>query len=229
MRKHQEFLTFRNKVYQDWPLKFWKSGEWQVIKEKLNDLRNSAGDGYCPGHTNLFRELAYVRPEQVRVVIVGQDPYPNPVLACGIPFSIPADILEFPPSLVNIFKEYHDDLGFDTPNHGDLTQWLERGILLWNAFPTCTIGRPASHHWCEYEYLTRDILHRVDGQKPVFVFLGRVAQAFADCASERQRCILTSHPSPLGASKGFLGSRIFSRTNDILANLGKEPVNWRLS
>jgi uracil-DNA glycosylase len=225
-----DLANFRNKVYRRWPLKFWKTGEWQTIKEKLHECRDdhTFRDLYCPGRFNLFRELSLLRPEQVKVVIVGQDPYPDPVLACGIAFSIPGYINAFPGSLVNIFKEYSDDLDFDTPKSGDLTGWLREGVLLWNAFPTCAIGRPGSHHWCEYEAITKEILGTVDGQKPVFIFLGRVAQAYQGECSERQRCISTSHPSPLGAHKGFLGSRIFSRANDILINIGKEPINWRL-
>jgi len=231
MRSHIDFLTYRNKIYHDWPLKFWKTGEYQVIKEKLHDLRDpsSGRDLYCPGHLNLFRELSLLRPEQVRVVIVGQDPYPDPVLACGIAFSIPRHVKNFPGSLVNIFKEYSDDLGFDTPSCGDLTQWSEEGVLLWNAFPTTAIGRPAAHHWCEYRELTDEVLRTVDDQKSVFVFLGRVAQTFAGNCSEPERTICTSHPAPLGANHGFLGSRIFSRTNRLLTELGKKPINWRLT
>lgn len=230
MNEHTQFLNYRNSIYRNWPLKFWKSGEYQVIKEKLHDLREprSGRDLYCPGHTNLFRELSLLRPEQVRVVIVGQDPYPDPVLACGVAFSIPSHIKSFPGSLVNIFKEYSSDLDYPTPKCGDLTKWSEEGILLWNAFPTTAIGRPAAHRWCEYESLTTEIIRYLDDQKPVFVFLGRLAQAFAGECSEPERTICTSHPSPLGANKGFLGSKIFSRINSILADLGKQPINWRL-
>lgn len=230
MKRHIEFLNYRNSIYKSWPLKFWKSGEYQVIKEKLHECRDdrTLRDLYCPGRFNLFRELSLLRPEQVKVVIVGQDPYPDALLATGIAFSIPRSVKTFPRSLVNIFKEYSDDLGYPTPKHGDLSRWVKEGVLLWNAFPTCAIGRPASHRWCEYEYLTREIIHYLDDQKPVFVFLGRMAQAFAGECSEPERTISTSHPSPLGAHKGFLGSRIFSRTNDILANIGKKPINWRL-
>jgi uracil-DNA glycosylase len=230
MNAFTEFLNYRNNIYRHWPLKFWKSGEYQVIKEKLHDLRDPRTDRdlYCPGRANLFRELSLLRPEQVKVVIVGQDPYPDPVLACGIAFSIPRHVKDFPGSLVNIFKEYHDDLGFDTPEHGDLTQWSNEGVLLWNAFPTVDIGRPGSHHWSEYEYLTREIIRTLDVQKSVFVFLGRVAQTFANECSEPERTICTSHPSPLGARHGFLGSRVFSRTNWLLKSSGKGTINWRL-
>lgn len=230
MNEHTQFLNHRNSIYRNWPLKFWKSGEYQVIKEKLHDIRDrhTLRDLYCPGRFNLFRELALLRPEQVKVVIVGQDPYPNPLLATGVAFSIPRSVKTFPPTLVNIFKEYSDDLDYPTPKHGDLTRWVKEGVLLWNAFPTCAIGRPASHRWCEYEYLTRDVIHTVDMYKPVFVFLGRMAQAFASECSEQQLTISTSHPSPLGAHKGFLGSRIFSRVNTLLVEAGKKPINWRL-
>jgi uracil-DNA glycosylase len=230
MNELTQFLNYRNEIYRNWPLKFWKTGEYQVVKEKLHECRdgNTFRDLYCPGRLNLFRELSLLRPEQVKVVIVGQDPYPDPLLATGVAFSIPRSVSSFPGSLVNIFKEYTDDLDYSTPEHGDLTKWLEEGVLLWNAFPTCAIGRPSSHHWCEWECLTSEIINHLDAQKCVFVFLGRVAQAFADECSEPERTIKTSHPSPLGANKGFLGSRIFSRTNWILKNLGKDPIDWRL-
>lgn len=230
MKQHIEFLSFRNKVYHDWPLKFWKSGEYQVIKEKLHDLSepSTGRDLYVPGRTNLFRELSLLRPSEVRVVIVGQDPYPDPLLATGVAFSIPRHVKSFPGSLVNIFKEYSSDLDYPTPECGDLTPWSEEGVLLWNAFPTTAVGRPAAHRWTEYEYLTTEIIHHIDDQKPVFIFLGRLAQAFAGECSEPERTISTSHPSPLGVHKGFFGSRIFSRTNSLLVGLGQKPINWRL-
>lgn len=230
MNSITDFLNYRNNIYRNWPLKFWQSGEYQVIKERLHDLREPTTNRhlYCPHPSNLFRELSLLRPGEVKVVIVGQDPYPDPLLACGIAFSIPRHVKRFPQSLVNIFKEYSDDLGFNTPEHGDLTKWSEEGVLLWNAFPTCDIGRPGSHQWNEYEYLTREIIRTVDDHKPVFVFLGRVAQAFAGECSEPERIICTSHPSPLGVNHGFKGSRIFSRINFQLVHMGKSPIDWRL-
>lgn len=210
-----------------WKLKFWKSGEWQVIRERLNDLdrrRPPDAQAYCPAASNLFRVLNELPPERVRVVIVGQDPYPNPKYATGVGFSIPADLGpdDYPPSLVNIFKEYQDDLGLPLPTSGDLSPWIDQGVLLWNAFPSVAVGKPGSHHWTEWEYLTKEILGKAKENGAVLVYLGRTAQAFAIPGYERQ--LWTSHPSPLGAKKGFLGSRIFSRINAML----DEPINWRL-
>jgi len=231
MNELTQFLNYRNDIYRNWPLKFWKSGEYQVVKEKLHECRdgNTLRDLYCPGRLNLFRELSLLRPEQVKVVIVGQDPYPDPLLATGIAFSIPRSVKTFPPSLVNIFKEYTNDLGYDRPKSGDLTRWIKEGVLLWNAYPTCEAHKPGSHKWPEYDLLTGELLRALDVNKPVVIYLGRVAQTFEASCSEPERAIKTSHPSPLGAMKGFLGSRIFSRTNWILKNLGKEPIQWKLS
>ena len=221
-------MKFHTKGYnQHWKLKFWKSGEWQVIRERLNDLdhrRLPGAQAYCPAPVDMFRVLNELPPERVRVCIVGQDPYPNPKYCTGTAFSIPDHIGsdDYPPSLVNIFKEYHDDLQLPFPTCGDLTPWTQQGVLLWNAYPSCAAGHPGSHHWCEWELLTQEVLRKAADHNAVLAYLGRVAQTFAVPGYERQ--LWTSHPSPLGAKKGFLGSRIFSRINWYL----DQPINWRL-
>jgi uracil-DNA glycosylase len=221
-------MKFHMKGYNEhWKLRFWKSGEWQVIRERLNDLDRQPHDGqaYCPRPVDLFRALNLVQPDRVRVVIVGQDPYPSIRYATGVAFSIPDNIeqSDYPPTLVNIFKEYHDDLGLPFPKSGDLTPWTQQGVLLWNAYPSCAAGKPGSHHWCEWEYLTQEVLQKAASHNAVLVYLGRVAQTFAIPGYERQ--LWTSHPSPLGAHRGFLGGRIFSRINWYL---GDKPIDWRL-
>jgi len=206
-----------------WNLSYWRTGEWQVIMERLKDETQ-----YNPPRTELFAALRLVHPESCRVAIIGQDPYPKRLHATGVAFSIPATcgVGEFPPTLVNIFKEYEDDLHYPAPKNGDLTPWCEQGVLLWNVYPSCATGKPGSHHWEEWTYLTKEIVERLDGQV-VFVALGRVAQLHT-VACTRSPVIHTSHPSPLGVSRGFSGSRIFTRTNALLSELGKEPINWRL-
>lgn len=183
---------------------------------------------YNPSYAHLFDCLRHVALAEVRVAVVGQDPYPNAEHACGIAFAVPNSVTRLPPSLVNLYKEYSADLNYPTPQNGDLSPWMKQGVLLWNVYPSCYTGRPASNHWEEWTYLTKEIVEKLDEQgKTVFVFLGRVAGHYA---SYVKHCpyIVTSHPSPLGANKGFLGSRIFSRTNFYLRSIGQQEINWRL-
>jgi uracil-DNA glycosylase len=209
-------------------LKYFQTGEWQVVEENLNelDLRHIR---YNPTRSLLFRSIDLLDLDDVRVVILGQDPYPNPAHATGIAFSIPRNgRTARPPTLINLFQEYQDDLHYPCPQSGDLTKWAKQGVLLWNAYPTCEAGKPASHHWVEWEPLTKELVEKCAEKGVVFILLGRVAQKFAPYCGERQRIIETSHPSPLGAKHGFLGSRVFSRANDIRRAEGKSEVDWRL-
>lgn len=229
-------------------LAYWKSGEWQVVRERLI-YEKAHQRGYVPGRDLLFRSLHLVPFGKVRCVIMGQDPYPSPRYATGVAFSIPADLDQYPPTLVNLFKEYQSDLHYPAPKNGDLTPWCEQGVLLWNAYPSTMTGFPGKHHWCEWEILTQEILEKLDAERKglVFIFLGRVARHFAQyihsCADQSihptvpgtapvlqcsHSIIETSHPSPLGANHGFLGSRIFSRANGELCRLGQPMINWRL-
>jgi uracil-DNA glycosylase len=215
------------KIKTYWDLHFFSTGEWQVIEERLKEYeQNSKLGEYNPPRRDLFAALRVVRQDSCRVVIMGQDPYPRREHCTGIAFSVPRGVNPLPPTLVNILKEYQDDLGYPAPKNGDLTNWCKQGVLLWNAIPTCTTGKPASHHWPEWELLTQEIVEKLDGQV-VFVFLGRLAGRFARYV-QHSPCISTSHPSPLGVGHGFSGSRIFSRTNDLLVGMGKEQINWRL-
>lgn len=207
----------------EWNLKYWRTGEWQVIKERL---RNETQ--YNPPHRLLFAALRAVHPGACRVAILGQDPYPQRKFCVGHAFSIPGTLREFPPTLINIFKEYEDDLGYPAPSSGDLTPWCEQGVLLWNVYPSCAVGKPGSHHWEEWTWLTKEIVEKLNERGMVFVMLGRVARSFVLHTDSRSCIIETSHPSPLGANRGFFGSKIFSRTNEELVKMGKEPIDWRL-
>jgi len=202
---------------------FWSSGEWETAQEKLDD-EEEAGYVVCPERTRLFEALDVVPYANVSVAILGQDPYPNLRHANGIAFSVCPRTKELPSSLRNIYSEYVHDLGYPHPHSGDLSRWCERGVLLWNVFPSCREGQPGSHHWPEWETLTEEILRRLDEKgNVVFAFLGRVAGSFRVCV-EHSPCIETSHPSPLGARQGFIGSRLFSAINKEL----KKPIYWRL-
>lgn len=209
-------------------LDYWNSGEWQVVQERLNDLKKE-GKTTVPERNNLFKALEETPFESVKVAIIGQDPYPNPAYATGIAFDVPVGVDPLPPSLINIFKEYQDDLCLPTPSSGSLLPWCRAGVLLWNSIPSCDAGRPASHHWEEYSYLTKEIVEKLDGQgSVVYCLLGKHANAFGSYVRSDLDVVETSHPSPLGAKWGFLGSRIFTKINNRLVDKGLTPIDWRL-
>lgn len=213
-----------------WDLKYWSSGEWQVVAERLQDIRNKGGI-YCPGPRNLFKALSLVDYEACRVIMVGQDPYPDPKFATGIAFSIPPEFKEFPPTLHNLFREYQTDTGFPLPQSGDLTPWAKQGVLLWNAIPSCDVWKSLSHDWVEWDLLTQEIVTKLSEKDCVFVFLGGVARRFSGYVGPDCDVIETSHPSPRASRSSklpFFGSRIFSHINDLLASKGQPPINWKL-
>lgn len=222
-------------------LAYWQTGEWQVVKERLKD-NAQAGLPYVPARSLLFSSLDRVPFEEVRCVVMGQDPYPTRGHATGVAFSVPGDLREevLPPTLRNIFKEYQDDLHYPAPKNGDLTPWCKQGVLLWNVYPSCQVGKPGSHHWVEWTYLTQEIVEKLDGRSsgvhpggespkpsPVFILLGNVARYYSRFILNSP-IIETSHPSPLGVKHGFAGSRIFSRANVELCKLGQPTIDWRL-
>lgn len=217
-----------------WKLNYWQTGEWQVVNERLHDMEKKH-EVYNPSRRNLFKALQNLKPEDCKVVIVGQDPYPQSRYATGTAFSIPRDIeaADFPQTLNTIYKEYASDLHYPIPSHGDLGQWTGRGVLLWNAIPSCTKGRSLSHDWDEYSYLTKEIITKLSAQGGiVFAFLGAVARRYiSDVDLTSNTVLYTSHPSPRGSLNSrnpFLGSRIFTTINDKLADLGGQPIDWRL-
>lgn len=216
-----------------WNLQYWKSGEWQVCDERLHDLTRS-GVGFNPSRAHLFSNLGSLRADEVRVVIVGQDPYPQHRYATGHAFSIPEHFgpADYPPTLREIFAEYGRDLGYPVPSHGNLRRWIDQGVLLWNVIPSCTDGVSLSHDWVEYEGLNREVLGRLSEKGIVCAFLGRVAARYVDAVNPaNNRIITTSHPSPRGSRNSrmpFNGSRLFSTINAHLNELGLDPIEWRL-
>ncbi|HEY6310641.1 MAG TPA: uracil-DNA glycosylase [Streptosporangiaceae bacterium] len=195
----------------------------------------AAGRRYLPAGENVLR--AFKQPfADVRVLIVGQDPYPTPGHAVGLSFSVGPDVRPLPPSLVNIFREYSDDLGYPTPTNGDLTPWSERGVLLLNRVLTVQPGRPGSHRGKGWEEVTDQAIRalaarksagRVGGVPLVAILWGRDARTLAPLLGDIDR-IESAHPSPYSAANGFLGSRPFSRTNKLLGQRGAEPIDWKL-
>lgn len=194
-------------------------------------LRTEVGEGrrYLPAGPLVLR--AFTQPfDQVRVLVVGQDPYPTPGHAVGLSFSVAADVRPVPRSLANIFREYTDDLGLPTPSSGDLTPWTEQGVLLLNRVLTVQAGEPGSHRGKGWEAVTEQAIRAlVDRSEPlVAVLWGRDAATLSELLGDVP-IISSAHPSPMSAARGFFGSRPFSRVNAELDDLGAEPVDWRLS
>ncbi|MDQ3762898.1 MAG: uracil-DNA glycosylase [Actinomycetota bacterium] len=189
----------------------------------------AAGRRYLPSGANILR--AFTQPfDQVRVLIVGQDPYPTPGHAVGLSFSVEPQIRPLPGSLVNIFREYSDDLGLPTPSSGDLSPWAGRGVLLLNRVLTVEPGRPGSHRGKGWEDVTEQAIRALVARpaRPLVAILwGRDARTLRPMLSDVPS-IESAHPSPMSADRGFFGSRPFSRTNALLVDLGAEPVDWTL-
>lgn len=211
-------------------LSWWKSDECIVMHDRM-DMWKLDGKSFNPDRELVYAALDATPLEDVKVMLVGQDPYPEKKLATGIAFSIPKTEKKFPPTLQMIFKEYEDDLHYPYPTSGDLSPWTAQGVLLWNAVPTCFEGESLSHNFPEWRALTKQIVSNVSERGGVFVFLGSLAREFAPESSATVRVLETGHPSPRGnrfSKKPFLGSRIFSRINAELVRLKKQPIDWRL-
>lgn len=189
----------------------------------------AAGRTYLPAGRHVLR--AFTQPfSDVRVLLVGQDPYPTPGHAIGLSFSVAPDVRRLPGSLVNIFKEYSDDVGHPTPSTGDLSPWAERGVLLLNRSLTVSPGQPASHRGKGWEAVTEQAIRAlaVRGEPLVAILWGRDARNLRPLLGAVP-CIESSHPSPLSARSGFFGSRPFSRADQLLVDSGGEPIDWKLA
>lgn len=189
---------------------------------------NGASRGYLPTGANVLR--AFHRPfDGVRVLIVGQDPYPTPGHAMGLSFSVAPEVSPIPRSLANIFAEYSRDLGFPTPTSGDLSPWSDRGVLLLNRVLTVQPGQPASHRGKGWEAVTEQAIRALVARSAplVAILWGRDAATLKPLLGDTPT-VESAHPSPLSASRGFFGSRPFSRTDALLATMGADPVDWRL-
>lgn len=190
----------------------------------------AAGQRYLPAGPNVLRAFTFPF-DDVRVLIVGQDPYPTPGHAVGLSFSVAPDVRPLPRSLANIFSEYSSDLGFPPPADGDLTPWAQRGVMLLNRVLTVRPGSPASHRGKGWEAVTECAIRALAARDVpmVAILWGRDASTLKPMlAPDRCAAIESAHPSPLSASRGFFGSRPFSRANELLAGMGAEPVDWRL-
>ncbi|MDS1116687.1 uracil-DNA glycosylase [Gordonia westfalica] len=201
-----------------------------IIAEMGQFLRNEIAEGrrYLPAGQHVLR--AFTRPiDDVRVLIVGQDPYPTPGHAVGLSFSVAPDVRPLPRSLGNIYTEYCSDLGYPMPSNGDLTPWADNGVLLLNRVLTVAPGEPASHRKKGWEAVTECAIKAlVARDEPLVAILwGKDAAGLQEWLPDVPT-IVSAHPSPLSASRGFFGSRPFSRANEELEDLGADPVDWRL-
>jgi uracil-DNA glycosylase len=190
----------------------------------------AAGRRFYPPAEQVFNALALTPFDDVRVVVLGQDPYHGAGQAMGLCFSVPAGVPP-PPSLQNIHKELANDLGLAQPSSGDLTPWAERGVLLLNAVLTVSPGKPASHAGKGWEQFTDRAIRELSDRREGIVFLlwGRYAQqkgAVVDTA--RHHVLTAAHPSPYSAANGFFGCRHFSRANELLVASGVQPIDWAL-
>jgi uracil-DNA glycosylase len=183
---------------------------------------------YPPGSL-IFNAFDVCPFEKVKAVIIGQDPYHGPGQAHGLCFSV-KDGVEFPPSLINIFKEIESDLGIPKPSSGDLTRWARQGVLLLNATLTVRAHQAGSHQKKGWEEFTDYVIKVLNSERRNIVFFlwGAYAQKKGESIDRSRHLVLESvHPSPLSASKGFFGNRHFSRCNDYLVSNGIEPIDWR--
>jgi len=201
----------------------------QRLREFLS--REKAQEKSILPHSSLwFNALTTTDLDQVKVVILGQDPYPTPGHAHGLCFSVMPEVKPIPKSLINIYKELEDDLGI-VNSHGNLQSWADQGVLLLNSVLTVEAGKANSHQGKGWEQLTDRIIEVLNEQtSPIaFVLWGAYAQKKGSIVNNRHHLVLRSpHPSPLSAYRGFFGSKPFSKINDFLIENGKEPINWKV-
>jgi uracil-DNA glycosylase len=198
----------------------------QFLKEE-----KEAGHKVYPKGSDIFNAFNKTPFDNLKVVILGQDPYHGANQAHGLSFSVQKGITP-PPSLKNIYKELVTDIpGFAIPNHGDLTEWAEQGVLLLNASLTVRESTPGSHQKKGWEEFTDTVIKTISEKKEgiVFILWGAFAQAKAELIDQKKHFIIKSpHPSPFSADRGFFGSKPFSKTNAILVKEGKKPIDWQI-
>ena len=208
----------------------------QPCQEKLLELSTVLSTrAYLPKQEEIWTALALTAPSAVRVVILGQDPYPTPGNAHGLAFSVQPPIRPLPASLKNIYKELATDIGLVPAEHGNLVSWAQRGVLLLNTVLTVEAGQPQSHSKIGWEEVTDQVIRSIAARSKnvVFVLWGKSAQVKKKLLAmflemNQHKVIESAHPSPLSASKGFFGSKPFSQVNALLESMGQEPVDWSI-
>lgn len=203
----------------------------QPYMQQLRDFlkqQKALGKIIFPKGTEYFNAFNLTPFEQVKVVILGQDPYHGPNQAHGLCFSVQPGVA-LPPSLLNIFKELQRDLNIPMPNHGNLTHWAEQGVLLLNAVLTVEQGKANAHQGKGWEQFTDAVIRELNDHREGIVFMlwGSYAQKKGQFIDRKKHCVLQApHPSPLSAHRGFLGCGHFSKANDYLKKRGLEPIDW---
>ena len=204
-------------------------------KEYYQKLRSFLVNEYrtktiYPNMYDIFNALHYTDYNDVKIVILGQDPYHGPNQAHGLSFSVQPGV-KTPPSLINIYKELHDDLGCYIPNNGYLKKWADQGVLLLNTVLTVRAGQANSHKGMGWEHFTDEIIKILNDRADpiVFILWGNNAISKKSLITNPNHYILQSvHPSPLSATRGFFGSKPFSKANEFLKSKGKEPIDWQI-
>jgi uracil-DNA glycosylase len=217
------------------------NNDWQQLlqdefeKDYYQNLRRFLISEYksktiYPDMNDIFNALKFTAYKNVKVVILGQDPYHGPNQAHGLSFSVKKGV-KVPPSLINIYKELHDDLGCYIPNNGFLKNWTDQGVLLLNTVLTVRAHEANSHRNMGWEMLTDQIISLLNKREDpiVFILWGNPAIAKSKLITNKKHFIITSpHPSPLSAYRGFFGSKPFSKTNEFLKSINKKPINWQI-
>ena len=208
-------------------LKFWDSPAFKTLSSNL--VCDPACD-YVPNANRIARPFAFFAPEDTKAVIIGTSPYPSSEIADGLAYSTWPNNKRLPSSLINIFKEYQNDLGLPLPRSGSLVRWAEEGVLLLNSCLTTEKGVPNAHVNRGWEKLTIEVLQLLsERQRCVFILWGAVAGEFRGLIDERHNLVLTApHPGPFTARSGFFGSKPFSQCNAYLRNCGLDPIDWKL-
>lgn len=217
------------KIRRSWYELMHEEFEKPYFKNLQDFLANEyAARTIYPSEDKIFNALNHVPYEKVKVVIIGQDPYHEPGQAQGISFSVPENVI-VPPSLVNIKKEIEDDLGITTLPSGDLTRWLDQGVLLLNTVLTVRRGQANSHKDHGWEIFTGEVIKKLGKRKEPLVFLlwGSYAQSFAQYIEPQHLVLKAPHPSPLSAYRGFFGCKHFSKCNDFLIKNSQTPIDWK--
>lgn len=205
------------------------STERTAALEQFLNTEFTSGKVIYPDSNAFFAALGYTPLGSVRAVILGQDPYHGPHQAHGLSFSVQPGV-QIPPSLKNIYKELHEDIQCDVPDHGYLKSWAEQGVLMLNSVLSVELSSPASHAKKGWEEITDAIIASVNEQEEptAFVLWGKYAQEKAPSLDGRHLVIRTAHPSPFAARKGFFGSRPFSQVNRFLLKHGRGEIDWSI-
>ncbi|MCO5142305.1 MAG: uracil-DNA glycosylase [Oligoflexia bacterium] len=223
------------------PQKIKLEDSWKKIllnefeKDYMQDLKKflvselQQGKMIYPKGSEIFSALNITPLDDVKVVILGQDPYHGPNQAHGLCFSVKKGV-PAPPSLKNIFKELASDIGIKIPTHGELTSWAQQGVLLLNTVLTVEEGKAASHKGRGWEFFTDKVISILGDREDPLVFLlwGNFAQSKASLIKKHHKILKCAHPSPLSAHNGFIGSKHFSKTNEYLVSIGKKPIDWSI-